>query len=74
MQNPVVHDFVILVYVYLNVIKSDGIKQNGIKELKWLFDERMVRNRDYFAKNNSIRECYLFVQKCVSYFCNAFRK
>ncbi len=74
LQNPVVHDFVILVYVYLNVIKSEGIKQNGIKELKWLFDERMVKNREYFEKNNSIRECYIFVHKCVTTFCNIFRK
>ena len=31
MQNPVVHDFVILVYVYLNVIKSEGIKKKVLK-------------------------------------------
>lgn len=40
MQNPVIHDFVILVYVYLNVVKSEGIKQNGIRQLKWLFEEK----------------------------------
>lgn len=33
MKNPVVHDFVILTYVYLNVIMSSGIKKHGIEEL-----------------------------------------
>ena len=74
MQNPVIHDFIILVYVYLNVIKSDGIKQNGINELKWLFDDRMLKNKAYFENNNSIREAYLFVHKCVTFFCNKYRK
>ena len=72
MQNPVVHDFIILVYVYLNVIKSDGLKKHGIQELKWLFDDRMVKNSEYFEKNTSIRECYTFVHKCVTSFCNMF--
>ena len=74
MQNPVVHDFIILVYVYLKVIKSDGLKKHGIQELKWLFDDRMVKNSEYFEKNTSIRECYTFVHKCVTSFCNMFRK
>ncbi len=74
LQNPVVHDFVILIYVYLNVIQSEGIKKHGIQELKWLFDDRMLKNREYFEKNDSICECYSFVQKCVAVFCNKFRK
>lgn len=74
MANRVVHDFIILVFVYLNVIKSEGIKKHGIQELKWLFDERMLKNKEYFEKNTSIRECYAFVHKCVTTFCNKYRK
>lgn len=74
MKNPVVHDFIVLIYVYLNVIKSDGIKKKGIQDLKWLFDERMVRHKDYFEKNNNIVESYRFTSKCVDTFCNRFRK
>lgn len=50
MQNPVIHDFVILVYVYLNVIKSTDIKRKGIEQLKWLFEDRMLAHKDYFEK------------------------
>lgn len=74
MQNPVIHDFVILVYVYLNVIKSTGIKQHGIEQLKWLFEERMTANKIYFEKNLNLKECYRFTSKIVSFFCNKYRK
>ena len=74
MQNPVVHDFIVLIYVYLNVIKSDGIRQKGINNLRWLFEERMVCHKDYFEKNTSIVEGYRFTAKCVDTFCNRFRK
>lgn len=74
MQNPVIHDFIILVYVYLNVIRSDGIKQRGIEQLRWLFDDRMLQHKDYFEKNLQIKECYRFTSKIVSTFCNKYRK
>ena len=74
MKNPVIHDFIILVYVYLNVIKSEGIKKHGIKQLKWLFEDRMLRHREYFEKNMSVKECYNFTNKIVSTFCNKYRK
>lgn len=74
MQNPVVHDFIILVYVYLNVIKSTDIKRKGIEQLKWLFEDRMLTHKDYFKKNTSIKECYRFTNKIISTFCNKYRK
>lgn len=74
MNNPVIHDFVILVFVFLKLIKSPGIKQTGIDDLKWLFNDRMPRHKDYFSKNDSIIESYKFTAKIVNYFCNKFRK
>lgn len=74
MKNPVIHDFVILVYVYLNVIKSKGIKKKGTEQLKWLFDDRMLQHKEYFEKNISITECYRFTNKIINTFCNKYRK
>ena len=50
MNNPVIHDFIILVFVFLKLIKSDGIKQARINELKHLFNERMPRHKEYFLR------------------------
>lgn len=73
MSNPVIHDFIILVFVFLKLIKSNGIKQSGIDNLHWLFNERMIKHKEYFSKNNSIVESYNFVSKIVNYFCNKYR-
>ena len=74
MSNPVIHDFVILVFVYVKLIKSPGIKQKGIDNLHWLFNERMPKHKEYFEKNNTITESYKFTSKIVNYFCNKYRK
>lgn len=74
MSNPVIHDFIILVFVYVKLIKSSGIKQKGIQNLLWLFNERMPKHKEYFEKNNTITESYKFTSKIVNYFCNKYRK
>lgn len=48
MANPVIHDFVILVFVFVKLIKSVGIKQSRINNLHWLFNERMLKHKEYF--------------------------
>ncbi len=74
MANPVLHDFVVLVFVYLKLIKSPGVKQKGIEQLLWLFNERMPKHKEYFSKNAIITESYKFTAKIVNYFCNKYRK
>lgn len=74
MKNPIIHDFVVLIYVFLKVIKSSEIKQSGIDNLHWLFNERMKKHKEYFYKNNVLIENYYFVSKVVNYFCNKYRK
>lgn len=74
MSNPVIHDFVCLVFVYVRLIKSGGIKQKGIIEINNLFNDRMTRHKDCFDGNDTILESYRFVAKIVSYFCNKYRK
>ena len=74
MTNPVIHDFVILVFVYVKLIKSKGLKKRGIDSLLQLFNERMPEHKEYFEKNDVICESYKFTNKIVNYFCNKYRK
>ena len=74
MSNPVIHDFIVLVFVFVKLIKSPGIKKIGIKNLHWLFNERMLKHKDFFSKNNSIIESYKFTSKVVNYFCNKYQR
>ena len=74
MANPVIHDFVVLVFVFVKLIKNSEVKQSGIDRLLWLFNERMQRHREYFVKNDSIVESYNFTGRVVNYFCGKYRK
>lgn len=50
MKNPVMHDFVVTLYVYNNIITSKKIKEITMLELKDLVDNRMTKNKYYFEK------------------------
>lgn len=45
-----IKDFVTLLYAFEYYIKSEGIIKHTKKELDYLFNERMIQNKDYFKK------------------------
>ena len=49
MKNPVMHDFIVTLYVFNNVISSKKIKEITLTELKNLIDNIMPRNKDFFV-------------------------
>jgi len=68
MKNPVMHDFIVTVYVFNNIITSKKIKSITMQELKDLIDERITRNSAYFKTNQILTSHYEFVKKVVDYF------
>lgn len=68
MNNPVIHDFVVLLYVFNNSVVSKDIIKHTMKELKNLIDKRAVKNKNYFEKDEVIKSTYSFVKKIVDYF------
>jgi hypothetical protein len=66
-SNPVVHDFVVSLYVF-NAIVGSPIKMHSMHELKDLFDNRFKRNKHYFVKNDHILSHYKFIKIIVDYF------
>lgn len=68
MKNPVVHDFVVTLFVFNNIITSKKIKANTINELKDFVDNRLIKNKDYFQKNQIILSYYDFMKKIIDYF------
>lgn len=70
MSNPVIHDFVVTLYVFKNIVYSEGVRKHIMGELKDLIDNRMVKNRAYFEKNDLIKSHYKFIKKIVDYFYN----
>lgn len=68
MKNPIIHDFVVTLYVFHNIISSPNLKKATIYELKDLIDNRFIKNKKYFEKNQIIITNYRFIKKIVDYF------
>ncbi|MCM1508772.1 MAG: hypothetical protein NC177_16815 [Ruminococcus flavefaciens] len=68
MSNRPIHDFIVMLYVFNNVVSSEDIKYYTMKELKELFEGRFTRNKDYFKNNLLIMSNYEFVKKIIDFF------
>lgn len=68
LKNHIVHDFIISVYVFNNVVTSKEIKCNTMEELKELFENRFLKHKEYYEKVNILIENYKFVKKIIDYF------
>lgn len=68
MRNPVMHDFIVTLYVFNNVISSKKVKEITMTELKDLVDNRMSRNKEFFEKNQVLTAHYNFAKKVIDYF------
>ncbi|WP_077370001.1 Abi family protein [Anaerosalibacter sp. Marseille-P3206] len=68
MRNPIIHDFVVTLYIFNNIATSEGIKRNTMEELKNLIDNRFTANKEFFEKNQLIISYYDFVKKIIDYF------
>ncbi len=74
MSNPLIHDFIVLVYLYLQIVKDKNKKAECIQSLNDYFNTRLIEHKDYFEKNNVLCECYHFTSRVIQYFCNKYRK
>lgn len=61
----VLYDFVTLIYVYDNLVESQKMKEKRYKKLKKLFNERMIRNKDFFKSHTKLLGVYTFAKKVV---------
>lgn len=67
MKNPVIHDFVALLYVF-NEVAGVNIKKYTMQELQDFINDRVPRQKDYFEKNEIIKSHYKFIKKIIDYF------
>lgn len=79
MENPVIHNFIVLLFVYYDILDTkanQSMREAGIKEIEELFFSIMLRNenKDYFEKNDAIRESYNFVCDVIKYLRNCKQK
>ncbi|MBE5882443.1 MAG: Abi family protein [Lachnospiraceae bacterium] len=64
MQNPVIHDFVVMLFVYndiLNYPANRDLRSEGMEKVHKLFKETFVRKKEWFEKNVVLKENYDFI-------------
>lgn len=73
MKNPVIHDFVTLLFVYNDIMKvseTKKVRNRKMEEICHQFcDEngRIRKNKAYFEKNPYIKESYSFICSIIKY-------
>ena len=70
MSNPVIHDFVLLLYIFSQTVENEEAKLKTYTKLNWLFTERILKNKEFFSKNQNITSVYDFVKKVVDFLIN----
>lgn len=68
MNNPVIHDLVVTLYVFNRIANKSNFKRNTMIELKELIDNRFTRNKNYFNNNDVISSYYNFFKKIVDFY------
>lgn len=67
LSNKFLCDFTTLLYVYNEFINVKVVKERRFKQLQEFMDGRVIRNKEYFVKNECIKTAYQFVKKVVDY-------
>ena len=73
MKNPVIHDFVTLLFVYNDIMKASATKKIRNRKMELIKAEicdeggRFKRNKDYFEKNTYIVDTYNFICHIINY-------
>ena len=68
MGNRFVHDFVVMLCCFNEIVSSPKVKYNQMRKLKELIDGRFTEHSDYFANNAVLQTNYQFIKKVVDKF------
>mgnify|MGYP001195785155 CR=1 FL=1 len=68
MGNRTVHDFVVMLYCFNNIVSSNGVRTGQILKLQKLINGRFRKNSEYFASNALLCSNYEFIKKVVDKF------
>ena len=63
LNNKPIHDFLCLLYLYPEIVESEFLRKQRLKELKKLIYQRMVRHKEYYRKNAALKNTYKVVFK-----------
>lgn len=65
LKHSFVYNFIVLAFVYDNIVQNPAMRARRFSQLRELIDVRFQRHKDYFMKNNLIKSQYKFLAKVV---------
>ena len=66
LSNKFLYDFISLLYVYNEFINVNIVKQKRFKQIQEFMYDRVIKNKEYFEKNECIKTAYIFVKKLLT--------
>lgn len=71
LSNPVIHDFIALLFLFDKVCTSIETKKHTYETLHDLFHQKFTRNKSFFETNEVLISSYEFVVKIVDFLYNS---
>ncbi|MGN0595786.1 MAG: Abi family protein [Ruminiclostridium sp.] len=64
LESRPIYEIICAIYAY-DKLAGNGIKKYQYDDLRKLFDESLLKRKDYFEKNELIKSSYLFLKKVI---------
>ncbi len=64
MSNARIQQIITLLYVYEEIVTSTGVQDKAVERLR-KFEERMIRNLEYYKYNDMIRTNFEFLKLVI---------
>ncbi len=65
LKNSRIRQMTYALYMFNEIVTSEGIKENVIKELNELFFERIIRHKEYYNNNELLKSIYQYFKKII---------
>lgn len=66
LSNSRIRQITYTLYMFLEIVTSDGIKGNTKRNINNLFYNRIIRNKEYYNNNELLKSVYSYFNKIVT--------
>ena len=65
LSNSRIRQITCVLYMFNEIVTSDGIKENIREELNDLFFRRIIKYKEYYNNNGLLKSTYLYFSKII---------
>ena len=68
LSNSRIKQITYVLYMFNEIVTSDGIKENVINEINDLFYNRIIYHKEYYNNNELLKSVYAYFEKIIEKF------